>query len=59
MQVRHFVTRAAVASVFAVMSVSAYADHTWGNYHWERASNPLLLDLGDNVSSTWDGHLDP
>ncbi len=57
MKARLFVTRAALASVLAVMSVSAYADHSWSTYHWERESNPLLLDLGDNVSSTWDGHL--
>jgi len=34
------------------------ADHAWGNYHWARGSNPLALDVGDNVSSIWDGHLD-
>lgn len=34
------------------------ADHSWGNYHWARASNPVGLDVGDNVDSTWDGHLD-
>lgn len=33
------------------------ADHAWGNYHWARSSNPVSLELGDNVSSTWDGHL--
>ena len=30
------------------------ADHNWGNYHWQLTSNSLLLDLGDNVSDTWD-----
>lgn len=34
------------------------ASHSWGNYHWERSNNPFTLDLGDNVSSVWDGHLD-
>jgi hypothetical protein len=33
------------------------ADHAWGNYHWARSSNPVSLELGDNVSSTWDSHL--
>jgi hypothetical protein len=33
------------------------ANHAWANYHWERSSNPVSLDLGDNVSSVWDGHL--
>src|SRR3990172_2767675 len=35
----------------------ADARHSWGKYHWGRASNPFTLKLGDNVSSTWDGHL--
>ncbi len=35
----------------------AYASHSWGPYHWARASNPFTLKLGDNVSTTWDGHL--
>ena len=29
------------------------AHHKWGNYHWPRASNPLLLDIGDNVDNSW------
>jgi hypothetical protein len=33
------------------------ADHSWGNYHWERISNPFHLDLGDNVTSNWDSYL--
>lgn len=35
----------------------AEAGHTWGSYHWARTSNPLNLLVGDNVTSTWDGHL--
>lgn len=35
----------------------ASASHSWGGYHWARISNPFTLKLGDNVSSTWDGHL--
>lgn len=31
------------------------ADHAWGNYHWERSSNPVELTLGDNFkTSAWD-----
>ena len=33
------------------------ADHKWGEYHWARTSNPFTLQLGDNVSSTWDSYL--
>ncbi|MEN8131582.1 MAG: hypothetical protein ABFS45_15595 [Pseudomonadota bacterium] len=40
-----------------VFSSASMASHAWGNYHWERSSNPLLLDLGDNVDLNWEGHL--
>ena len=33
------------------------ANHSWGNYHWARQSNPFNLKLGDNLSSIWDPHL--
>lgn len=39
------------------LPVATEANHSWGNYHWERESNPLSLDLGENVSSTWSGYL--
>jgi hypothetical protein len=42
---------------FAAFSSAASADHSWGNYHWARTSNPFTLKLGDNVSSTWDPYL--
>ena len=32
----------------------AFANHTWGNYHWARTANPFTLKIGDNVSSQWD-----
>ena len=35
----------------------AYAEHAWGTYHWGRTANPFTLQLGDNVSSTWDAYL--
>lgn len=36
---------------------AAGANHSWGNYHWARTSNPFTLGLGDNVNSIWDTHL--
>lgn len=33
------------------------ADHSWGNYHWARTSNPFTLKVGDNVTSNWDSIL--
>jgi hypothetical protein len=48
-----------VGLALAVVAVptTAQADHAWGCYHWSRSDNPLLLDVGDNVSSTWDSYL--
>jgi hypothetical protein len=41
-----------------LFTTTAYADHAWSTtYHWERSSNPLSVELGDNVDSRWDGHL--
>jgi hypothetical protein len=36
---------------------SVSAVHAWGNYHWGRTSNPFTLQLGDNLSSSWDPYL--
>lgn len=46
----------AVLSVSLVASV-AFANHSWGGYHWARTSNPFTLKVGDNVSSNWDSIL--
>lgn len=35
-----------------------YAFHSWGGYHWARTSNPFIVKLGDNVSSSWDYYLE-
>ncbi|MEK9171824.1 MAG: hypothetical protein AAB782_01135 [Patescibacteria group bacterium] len=35
----------------------AFANHSWGGYHWARTSNPFTLKVGDNVSSVWDPYL--
>lgn len=44
-------------TVFLVADNAVNADHAWGNYHWARTSNPVVLTLGDNVSGAWDLHL--
>jgi hypothetical protein len=46
-----------VVSGLAFSSPSLWANNAWGCYHWARSGNPVHLDIGDNVSSTWDGHL--
>ena len=40
-----------------VGSTVVLANHSWGNYHWARSSNPFTVVLGDNVDSRWDGWL--
>jgi len=42
---------------FAAAPGVASADHSWGNYHWARTSNPFTLKIGDNVTSAWDPYL--
>jgi hypothetical protein len=46
------------ACAIVLMSVSvAFADHTWGTYHWARTANPFTLKMGDNLTSNWDPYL--
>ena len=40
-----------------VFSSATMATHAWGNYHWERSSNPFTVPLGNNVNSDWIGHM--
>lgn len=48
-----------IGSIFVTMllGVPAEANHSWGGYHWARASNPFTLKLGDNVGAQWDAFL--
>lgn len=43
--------------VLAAFPVVVLANHSWGTYHWARTINPFTLQLGDNVSGTWDSYL--
>jgi hypothetical protein len=44
--------------VCAALATVTSADHSWGNYHWARMSNPFTIKTGDNVSAEWDPYLD-
>jgi len=44
-------------SAVSLVSATAYASHSWGNYHWARTSNPVTLQVVDAVNSTWDPYL--
>lgn len=46
-----------VLLLVVVFATAAYANHSWGTYHWARTANPFTLKLGDNVSTRWDTHL--
>jgi len=46
-----------VAAASLAIVGTALANHSWGGYHWSRASNPLTLNVGDNVSTGWDSYL--
>ena len=54
-------TLAGVAAIGALSLAGfaslASANHAWGNYHWARTTPTFTLNLGDNVSSTWDSYL--
>jgi hypothetical protein len=38
----------------ALLVPAASASHSWGGYHWARTSNPFTVQLGDNMSGSWD-----
>jgi len=48
---------ALVIALTALGSAPSNAAHSWSTYHWGRTANPFTLQLGDNVSGDWDGHL--
>jgi len=54
---RGLLTALLVFTAFVALPSLSYANHSWGNYHWARTSNPFNLKLGDNVSSAWDSYL--
>lgn len=52
-----FLTKIAVGCSGLLVAGTALASHSWGTYHWGRTSNPLPLELGDNVDSRWNDSL--
>jgi hypothetical protein len=42
----------------ALVALPASANHSWGGYHWARASNPFTVNVVDSVTPDWDGYLD-
>jgi hypothetical protein len=52
-----FVAVAVTILALVAFPSSAYANHSWGGYHWARTANPFTIKLGDNVSGAWDSML--
>lgn len=51
---RRWLGTAAMVMAFAAQPTGA--NHAWATYHWDRPIG-FTLDLGDNVTSIWDGAL--
>jgi hypothetical protein len=51
------VTTSAALLVGAIVSATAFANHSWGTYHWARTANPMPLQVIDSVTSFWNQEL--
>lgn len=45
----------ALLSCAAIAVSPALANHSWGNYHWARTSNPLVLKIERQITPKWEG----
>jgi len=52
-----FVLGAALLILTMALPLSVGANHAWGNYHWARSSNPVSMEVGNNVTDNWDAHV--
>jgi hypothetical protein len=53
----------AVPAVAAFLACAAFsstvsANHSWGNFHWARTSNPFTVKLVRHLTTTWSPYLD-
>ena len=46
-----------VLVLVALAAAPAFANHSWGGYHWARTSNPFTLKVYDNVTANWEPYL--
>ena len=52
------ILKTALALVSAVaISVPAWADHAWSNYHWARTTTSFDLTIVNSTTSEWDGYV--
>jgi hypothetical protein len=54
---KKLLAKGALAVGIATLSVSAFASHTWNNYHWARTTSSFTLQLVDSNTSDWDDEL--
>ena len=51
---KKFIVLGSVAAVALLVAATvAEASHSWGGYHWARVANPVVLKLGNDLSSPW------
>ena len=50
---KNVLVRAALLSSAVVAMNPAFANHSWGSYHWARTTNPLNLTVNVAVGSDW------
>ena len=46
-----------VLLVLVTLAAPAFANHSWGGYHWARRSNPFTLKVHDNLDPIWEQYL--
>ncbi|MDO8584690.1 MAG: hypothetical protein Q7R85_01035 [bacterium] len=57
MSLRKITITAGLLLAVGIVTSVANATHSWNGFHWGRTANPFTLQLGDNMSSTWDAYL--
>lgn len=57
MKLNRLAAATAAAVLTCAVSVSAYANHSWNNYHWARTTSSFNLQVVDSVSSSWEDEL--
>ena len=46
-----------VLLALVVLAAPAFANHSWGNYHWARTANPFTVKIHDNMDAVWEPYL--
>lgn len=52
-----FVLMLVLVLALAAFPASVGANHSWGDYHWARTSNPFTIKVIDSMTTVWDGNL--